>query len=67
MDFIPKLFIAIDHSEEKIAKELIQRLPPKACGIKVGKELFTAVGPKIMQTHSFVSWKPGCTCFGKAC
>tara|TARA_B100001175_G_scaffold317272_1_gene333562 strand:- start:702 stop:1397 length:696 start_codon:yes stop_codon:yes gene_type:complete len=48
MDFIPKLFIAIDHSEEKIAKELIQKLPPKACGIKVGKELFTACGPNIV-------------------
>ncbi|MDC0182783.1 orotidine-5'-phosphate decarboxylase [Nitrosomonadales bacterium] len=53
MVYNPKLFIAIDHSEEKIAKDLIQRLPPKACGIKIGKELFTACGPKIVDwVHS---------------
>ncbi|MFL2980909.1 MAG: orotidine-5'-phosphate decarboxylase [Methylophilaceae bacterium] len=53
MAYNPKLFIAIDHSEEKIAKDLIQRLPPEACGIKIGKELFTACGPKIVDwVHS---------------
>ena len=53
MVYNPKLFIAIDHSEEKIAKDLIQRLPPETCGIKIGKELFTACGPKIVDwVHS---------------
>tara|TARA_B100001996_G_scaffold238999_1_gene184750 strand:+ start:406 stop:1101 length:696 start_codon:yes stop_codon:yes gene_type:complete len=48
MGFSPKLFIAIDQNEPNIAKELIQKLPPTDCGIKVGQELFTACGPKII-------------------
>ena len=48
MNAIPKLFVAVDKSNTKEAKELIQKLTPKSCGIKVGKELFTACGPKII-------------------
>ena len=49
MNVVPKLFIAIDQNDINIAKELIQKLPPEMCGIKVGKELFTACGPEIIQ------------------
>ena len=49
MGIIPKLFIAIDQNDINIAKDLIQKLPPDMCGIKVGKELFTACGPEIIQ------------------
>ena len=49
MGIIPKLFIAIDQNDINKAKELIQKLPPDMCGIKVGKELFTACGPEIIQ------------------
>jgi len=49
MNVIPKLFIAIDKNDINKAKELIQKLPPEMCGIKVGKELFTACGPEIIQ------------------
>ena len=49
MNVVPKLFIAIDQNDINIAKELIQKLPPEMCGIKVGKELFTACGPEIIE------------------
>ena len=49
MNGVPKLFIAIDQNDTNRAKELIQKLPPELCGIKVGKELFTACGPGIIE------------------
>jgi orotidine-5'-phosphate decarboxylase len=49
MSVVPKLFIAIDQNDINKAKELIQKLPQEMCGIKVGKELFTACGPEIIQ------------------
>ena len=49
MNVVPKLFIAIDQNDINKAKELIQKLAPEMCGIKVGKELFTACGPEIIQ------------------
>ena len=49
MSIVPKLFIAIDQNDINKAKELIQKLPPEKCGIKVGKELFTACGPEMIE------------------
>ena len=49
MNVVPKLFIAIDQNDINKAKELIQKLAPEMCGIKVGKELITACGPEIIQ------------------
>jgi orotidine-5'-phosphate decarboxylase len=49
MNLLPKLFIAIDQNDTNKAKELIQKLPPEKCGIKVGKELFTACGPEMIE------------------
>ena len=49
MRIVPKLFIAIDENDKNKAKELIQKLSPEICGIKVGKELFTACGPEIIE------------------
>ena len=49
MNIVPKLFIDIDQNPINKAKELIQKLAPEMCGIKVGKELFTACGPEIIQ------------------
>ena len=49
MNMVPRLFIAIDENDKNKAKELIQKLPPEICGIKVGKELFTACGPEIIE------------------
>jgi orotidine-5'-phosphate decarboxylase len=49
MNVVPKLFVAIDQNDINSAKELIQKLSPKMCGIKVGKELFTACGPEVIE------------------
>ena len=49
MNVIPKLFVAIDQNDANKAKELIQKLSPEMCGIKIGKELFTACGPEIIE------------------
>ena len=49
MENIPQLFVAIDQNDIKIAKKLIENLPSDKCGIKVGKELFTACGPDIVE------------------
>ena len=49
MSVVPKLFIAIDQNDINKAKELIQKLPQEMCGIKVGKELFTACGPEMIE------------------
>jgi orotidine-5'-phosphate decarboxylase len=49
MNVIPKLFIAIDQNNINKAKDLIQKLSPEICGIKIGKELFTVCGPEIIE------------------
>ncbi|MDB4040484.1 orotidine-5'-phosphate decarboxylase [Methylophilaceae bacterium] len=49
MNKIPKLFIAIDQNDINKAKDLIKKLSPEFCGIKVGKELFTVCGPEIIE------------------
>ncbi|MFQ3368528.1 MAG: orotidine-5'-phosphate decarboxylase [Methylophilaceae bacterium] len=49
MNVIPKLFIAIDQNDINKAKDLIQKLSPEICGIKIGKELFTVCGPEIIE------------------
>ncbi len=49
MENIPQLFVAIDQNDIEIAKKLIENLPSDKCGIKVGKELFTACGPEIVE------------------
>ena len=43
-----QIFVALDCSSELDAKKITNKLDPEYCGIKVGKELFTAVGPKII-------------------
>jgi len=43
-----QIFVALDCSSELEAQKITNKLDPEYCGIKVGKELFTAVGPKII-------------------
>ena len=43
-----QIFVALDCSNEMHAHQTINKLNSEFCGIKVGKELFTAVGPKII-------------------
>lgn len=45
----PKIIVALDYADEKSAWELVQKLDPALCRLKVGKELFTAAGPQFVE------------------
>lgn len=45
----PKIIIALDYSTAGAALALADRLEPKLCRLKVGKELFTAAGPALVE------------------
>jgi orotidine-5'-phosphate decarboxylase len=45
----PKIIVALDYADEKSAWELVQKLDPTLCRLKVGKELFTATGPQFVE------------------
>ncbi len=45
----PKIIIALDYPEAGQALALADRLEPKLCRLKVGKELFTAAGPALIE------------------
>ncbi len=44
----PKIIVALDFSEAAPALALAGRLEPSLCRLKVGKELFTAEGPQLV-------------------
>ena len=41
----PRVIVALDYPDEKQALALVERLDPSLCRLKVGKELFTRLGP----------------------
>jgi orotidine-5'-phosphate decarboxylase len=45
----PKIIIALDFASAQAALALAERLDPKACRLKVGKELFTSSGPVVLE------------------
>jgi orotidine-5'-phosphate decarboxylase len=45
----PKVIVALDYAEAKPALELVARLQPGLCRLKIGKELFTAAGPGVVE------------------
>jgi orotidine-5'-phosphate decarboxylase len=45
----PRVIVALDFPDVKSALDLAARLDPGLCAVKVGKELFTAAGPAIVQ------------------
>lgn len=45
----PKIVVALDYAEPKLALALVERLDPTMCRLKVGKELFTAAGPQLVE------------------
>ena len=45
----PAIIVALDYAEAADALALAERLDPAACRLKVGKELFTAAGPQVVQ------------------
>lgn len=46
----PRIIVALDFPEAAAALKLSDRLPPQLCRLKVGKELFTAAGPALVET-----------------
>ena len=45
----PKIIVALDYPESAPALALVDRLQPSQCRLKVGKELFTACGPLLLE------------------
>lgn len=45
----PFIFVALDYPRAEDAWPLINQLDPQQCGLKVGKELFTAAGPDFVR------------------
>jgi len=45
----PKVIVALDFPSADGALALVKRLQPELCRLKVGKELFTAAGPRLVE------------------
>jgi len=45
----PRVIVALDYSDAGSALALTSRLSPDLCRVKVGKELFTAAGPALVE------------------
>lgn len=45
----PRIIVALDYSNPQDALDLSSKLDPSLCRLKVGKELFTAAGPVIVE------------------
>lgn len=45
----PKIIVALDYPQAAPALALAARLQPSMCRLKVGKELFTAAGPQLVE------------------
>lgn len=46
----PKILVALDYDNQAQALELVDKLKPELCGLKVGKEMFTLFGPDFVKT-----------------
>jgi len=46
----PKIIVALDYADASSALKLVDQLDPSLCRLKVGKELFTAAGPQLVET-----------------
>jgi orotidine-5'-phosphate decarboxylase len=45
----PRVIVALDYPDARSAVELASRLDPELCRLKVGKELYTAAGPSLIE------------------
>jgi len=45
----PKIIVALDYADAKSALSLVNQLDPTLCKLKIGKELFTAAGPQLVE------------------
>lgn len=49
----PKVIVALDYEQEREALSFADKIDPKSCRLKVGKEMFTLFGPDfVRQLHS---------------
>ena len=46
----PRIIVALDYPQTTPAIELARALDPELCRLKVGKELFTSAGPRVVET-----------------
>ena len=46
----PKVIVALDYADSASALRLVKKLDPALCRVKVGKELFTAAGPRFVRS-----------------
>lgn len=46
----PRIIVALDYADALSARALADKLDPAACRVKVGKELFTAAGPQLVES-----------------
>lgn len=44
-----RIIVALDYDAREKARDLIDKLDPKACALKVGLELFTRCGPAFVR------------------
>ncbi len=45
----PRVIVALDFPEQTQAMQLVERLDPALCRVKVGKEMFTRYGPPLVE------------------
>jgi orotidine-5'-phosphate decarboxylase len=46
----PRVIVALDFSDQRMAIPLVERLDPTLCRLKVGKEMFTRYGPPFVES-----------------
>lgn len=46
----PKIIVALDYPDPRQALEFSAKINPSQCRLKIGKELFTAAGPRLAET-----------------
>ncbi len=46
----PRVIVALDYAEQKLALDFVAKISPDLCKLKVGKELFTRAGPQLVET-----------------
>lgn len=46
----PKIVVALDYADAQSALALVSQLDPTICRLKIGKELFTAAGPQLVES-----------------
>lgn len=49
MTYDPKVIVALDYADAKDALAFAAKVDPRYCNLKVGKELFTAAGPELVE------------------